>query len=98
MNVTKENLRTFLGWCTVINLGFLLYWIIALVFAREWVLDSHFGGRDIERELCRNHSCHDGLLQTGGDSFKPDPVLGTQVRKVLPISRSGGVCGRAAFL
>ena len=35
MNLTKENIRKFLGWCTVINLGLLLYWILALVFARD---------------------------------------------------------------
>ena len=51
MNVTKENLRTFLGWCTVINLGFLLYWIIVLFCPRMGFLDSHFGGRDIEESF-----------------------------------------------
>ncbi len=41
MNVTKENLRTFLGWCTVINLGILLYWFLAIVFANDFVFRTH---------------------------------------------------------
>ena len=50
MNVTKENLRTFLGWCTVINLGLLLYWILALVFAHDWVLGAHNWLFEISKE------------------------------------------------
>ena len=41
MNVTKDNLRIFFGWCSVINLGILLFWIIALVFAQVWVFWAH---------------------------------------------------------
>jgi hypothetical protein len=50
MNVTKENLRTFLGWCTVINLGLLLYWILALVFAHDWVFGAHTWLFEISKE------------------------------------------------
>jgi hypothetical protein len=50
MNVTKENLRTFLGWCSVINLGILLYWIIVLVFARDWVFGVHTWLFEISKE------------------------------------------------
>ena len=50
MNVTKDNLRTFFGWCTVINLGILLYWIIALVFARELVFWAHTSAVEISKE------------------------------------------------
>ena len=50
MNVTTENLRTFLGWCTVINLGILLYWSIALVFARELVFWAHTSAVEISKE------------------------------------------------
>ncbi|HAE10230.1 MAG TPA: hypothetical protein DCG39_01165 [Opitutae bacterium] len=50
MKVTKENLRTFLGWCTVINLGFLLYWILALSFARDWVFLVHTSAVEISKE------------------------------------------------
>ena len=55
MNVTKENLQTFLGWWTVINLGILLYWIIALVFARDWVFWAHTSAVEISKELSLIH-------------------------------------------
>ena len=42
--------RTFLGWCTVINLGILIYWIIALVFARKWVFGVHTSAVEISKE------------------------------------------------
>ena len=61
------------------------------------VSGSHLVVRDIERELCCNQLYHDGLLQTGGDSFQRDPVLGTQVRKVLPINLNGGVAVELLF-
>ena len=48
--MTKDNLRTFLGWCSVINLGILLYWILALVFARDWVFWAHTCAVDISKE------------------------------------------------
>ena len=41
MNVTKDNLRTFLGWCTVLNLGVLTLWFLAIVFARDFVFRTH---------------------------------------------------------
>ena len=41
MNVTKENLRTFFGWCTVINLGILFYWFLAIFFAFDFVFRTH---------------------------------------------------------
>ena len=50
MNLTKENIRKFLGWCTVINLGHLLYWILALSFARDWVFWVHTSAVEISKE------------------------------------------------
>ena len=50
MNVTKDNLRIFFGWCSVINLGILLYWIIALVFARDLVFQTHTWWFEISEE------------------------------------------------
>jgi hypothetical protein len=50
MNLAGENLRTFLGWCTVINLGLLLYWILALVFAHDWVFWVHSSAVEISKE------------------------------------------------
>jgi hypothetical protein len=50
MNLTKENIRKFLGWCSIINIGLLLYWILALVFARDWVFWVHTSAVEISKE------------------------------------------------
>ena len=50
MSLTKENVRKFLGWCSVINIGFLIYWILALVFARDWVFLVHASAVEISKE------------------------------------------------
>ena len=39
--MTKDNLRTFLGWCTVLNLGVLTLWFLVIVFARDFVFNMH---------------------------------------------------------
>jgi hypothetical protein len=50
MNLTKENIRKFLGWCSIINIGLLPYWILALVFARDWVFWVHTSAVEISKE------------------------------------------------
>ena len=50
MSLTKENVRKFLGWCSVINIGLLIYWILALVFARDWVFQIHTWWFDIPHD------------------------------------------------
>ena len=50
MNVTKENLRIFFGWCSVINLGILFYWFLAIFFAQEWVFRVHTWWFEISKE------------------------------------------------
>jgi hypothetical protein len=50
MNLTKENIRKFLGWCSIINIGLLLCWILALVFARDWVFWVHTSAVEISKE------------------------------------------------
>ncbi|MDP6903630.1 MAG: hypothetical protein QF406_04210 [Verrucomicrobiota bacterium] len=41
MEITIENLRTFLGWCTILNMGILVVWSLAFVFARDLVFKVH---------------------------------------------------------
>jgi len=36
-----ENLRTLLGWCTVLNMGMLAVWSLAFVFAHGFVFRMH---------------------------------------------------------
>ena len=39
MNV--ETLIAFLGWCTLINLGLLIWWSLFVVFAHDWTYQMH---------------------------------------------------------
>lgn len=32
-----ETIRTFLGWCALINIGFLLYWFFLFIVAGKWM-------------------------------------------------------------
>jgi len=50
MSLTKENVRKFLGWCSVINIGFLIYWILALTLGNEFVFQIHTCWFDIPRD------------------------------------------------
>ena len=48
--MTKDNLRTFLGWCSVINLAMLTLWFLAIVFARDFVFRTHTWWFEISEE------------------------------------------------
>ena len=39
--MTLELTREFLGWCTIINIGLLLYWSLMMLFARGFVYRLH---------------------------------------------------------
>lgn len=39
MNV--DSLIAFLGWCTLINLGLLIWWSLFVVFAHDWTYRTH---------------------------------------------------------
>ena len=47
MNLTQENVRKFLGWCSVINIGILIYWILAITLGNEFVFQIHTWWFDI---------------------------------------------------
>jgi hypothetical protein len=34
-----ETLQEILGWCSLINMGLLLWWFLAFVFAHDWMYD-----------------------------------------------------------
>ena len=36
-----EEIRAFLGWCTLINWGILLVWWITIMVARDWMRGVH---------------------------------------------------------
>ncbi len=50
INMTKDNLRTFLGWCSVINLAMLTLWFLTIVFARDFVFRTHAWWFEISTE------------------------------------------------
>jgi hypothetical protein len=50
MNLNRDNLRRFLGWCSVINLGILIYWILALTLGNELVFQIHTWWFDIPHD------------------------------------------------
>lgn len=39
--MTIETIREMLGWCTLINMGILLYWFLLFTFARDWIHRFH---------------------------------------------------------
>ena len=41
MEITVENLRILLGWCSVINTVILLVWFLAFVYARDQIFQMH---------------------------------------------------------
>ena len=41
MEITIENLRILLGWCSVINMVILLFWFLVFVTARDMVFQMH---------------------------------------------------------
>ena len=41
MEITVENLRILLGWCSAINTVILLVWFLAFVYARDQIFQMH---------------------------------------------------------
>jgi hypothetical protein len=50
MSLTIENGRKFLGWCSVINIGLLIYWILVLTLGNEFVFQIHTSWFDIPHD------------------------------------------------
>jgi len=39
--MTVDIMRELLGWCSVINMGLLLWWFLIIHFAHDWVYKFH---------------------------------------------------------
>lgn len=39
--MTVEMIREFLGWCSIINTGLLLWWFLFFVLAHDWLYRFH---------------------------------------------------------
>ena len=76
MNLTKENVRKFLGWSSVINLGFLLYWILVLTLGNEFVIQIHTSWFDIPHDSFDEiHYTMMGYFKLGIILFNVTPYL-----------------------
>ena len=45
-----EIIQHALGWCAVLNIGLLLYWLVLLKFAHEWVYRFHSRWFELSRQ------------------------------------------------
>ena len=55
---TLELIRTTLGWCTLINMGLLMWWSFFMMFKGDWVHKMH--NRFLEIERARFNEIHYG--------------------------------------
>ena len=39
--MTIDTMREVLGWCSIINIGFLLWWFVVFMFAHDWIYRFH---------------------------------------------------------
>ena len=39
--MTIETIRAALGWCSIINIGLLLWWFLVITLAHDWVYQFH---------------------------------------------------------
>jgi hypothetical protein len=58
--VTIEEIRSFLGWCTVLDYGVLLVWALMFLFAHDWMRELH--GRWFAIPEDRFDTLHYGLM------------------------------------
>jgi hypothetical protein len=54
--MSVEKLRAFLGWCTLINMGLLLFWILWLIIAHDFVY--HYHGKWLQLTVEQFDSIH----------------------------------------
>jgi hypothetical protein len=50
MNITLEIIRNTFGWCAIINMGILLFWVFIISFAGNWVYRVHCKFFELTRE------------------------------------------------
>ena len=87
MSLTKENVRKFLGWCSVINIGFLIYWILALTLGNEFVFQIHTCWFDIPRDRFNEiHYTMMGYYKLMVILFNVTPYLVLRFVKFVPES------------
>jgi hypothetical protein len=48
--MTIEIIRNTFGWCAIINMAFLIWWLLFMVFAQNWVYQFHSKWFKLSRE------------------------------------------------
>ena len=75
-----DTLRHFLGWCAVINIGGLLYWMCFLIFAPEWTYRLHNKWLTITREQFNHaHYLLIGTFKCGVILFNISPYFALRI-------------------
>ena len=78
MNV--ETLLAFLGWCTLINLGLLIWWSLFVVFAHDWTYQMHSKWFKISVEKFDSmHYSLMGMFKMGVIIFNLVPYLALRI-------------------
>lgn len=71
-----DTIRSFLGWCTLINFGLLLFWFGLLVFARGLIFNLHSKWFKLsEQHFDTIHYCGIGLYKLTVWMFFAIPYL-----------------------
>ena len=58
--MSVEMLRAFFGWCTLVNVGVLVFWVVFLLLGRNWVYRMH--GRMFGLEPATLGAIHYGAI------------------------------------
>jgi len=92
--MTLELTRDFLGWCTLINIGIMIFWALMFFGARGWIYRFHSRMFPMSEE--RFNSIHyggDGVLQADDFCVQLGAVSGVEdsgVRGWRRMSAGGG--------
>lgn len=77
---TLETVRAMLAWCTVINMGLLLWWLLAFLFLRDWMFKVHSRWFPMPRETFNAiHYSGMVLLKIGLFFFNLVPYLALRI-------------------
>lgn len=78
--MTVEVITAVLGWCTLINLALLVWWLLFIVFAHDWTYRMHTRWFGISREqFDAIHYRLMGLFKMGVLFFNLVPYLALRI-------------------
>jgi len=78
--MTLEQIRAMLAWCTVINLGVLLWWFLFIALAHDWTYRYHNKWFKLSVEAFDSmHYAGMGLFKIGIVLFNLAPYLALRI-------------------